>query len=576
MMMNKFSSVIPEFSAAWRVLFTRLAALNVRDTFLILRFSRNSKNGSRTSASQKALGPLRDDSKRMLILYIGIIAGGLLSVLFGKELCWDLASYHYYNPYALLHHRAAIDYWPPSFIQQYLNPASDFLTYFLINYFSPLASEFILGAIHGVNFWLLYLIARKFIRHEFKNSLAIIIAMLGICGPIALPSIGSFQNDHFIATFVLAFVLLYSQALTNSKNTFWAGLLLGMGTGLKLTAGIYVIGALTATLILPISLARRLRLIGTLGLSIGLGICLTSGYWMIAMWQAHGNPVFPFLNNLFHSPEFTANNWRDMRFLPQGFWQSLLFPFYFSWDGRISDMPFRDFRFIAVYALFLIAGVKISSRRIAIEQYWLFAFFISSYIIWQYYFAIARYMLALELLSPLIIYLLLTSIITNKKRLAITAITLFTALLFLMQPIQLTRAPWYRNTFFNVQLPNIVTQDPHAMVLMAYPAYVLDLDPRPQTYLIPFFPATWRFVGIPFIHHQYANNISTTLKIRSLVSTAHSNIYLLTTSQNMPELYRTAMIIGLKPAGDCMPVFSDRQKIIHQAVLLCPVSVKPA
>ena len=154
---------------------------------------------------------------RFMLIFAMLLCGGI-SVYFGKELCWDLASYHYYNPFALLNARHNIDYWPSSNIQQYINPAIDFLSYFLITYFTPFMSEFILGAIHGINLWLLFLIAQHFLQQEkFKYSLALLFALLGLYGPTTLPGIGSFQNDNLISIFVLAFVLLQLYSLENNK-----------------------------------------------------------------------------------------------------------------------------------------------------------------------------------------------------------------------------------------------------------------------------------------------------------------------------------------------------------------------
>src|SRR4029079_13454467 len=91
-----------------------------------------------------------------LLLILCMLCGGYLAVFFGRELCWDLAHYHYYTPYAYLYNRYSIDYWPTSYLHQFLNPTIDFLTYGLINYLSPYRAVFILGALHGINLWLLY------------------------------------------------------------------------------------------------------------------------------------------------------------------------------------------------------------------------------------------------------------------------------------------------------------------------------------------------------------------------------------------------------------------------------------
>ena len=48
-------------------------------------------------------------------------------------------------------------------------------------------------------------------------------------------------------------------------------------------------------------------------------------------------------------------------------------------------------------------------------------------------------------------------------------------------------------------------------------------------------------------------------------------IYLLASAPSMPELYRAAHSIGLNANGECHFIFSDRQRISNENVMLCPV-----
>jgi hypothetical protein len=514
-----------------------------------------------------------------IILYLAMLTGGCLSVWFGKDLCWDVAYYHYYNPDALFQGRHNMDFWPVSFLHQFINPTIDFLSYFLINYFTPISTQFILGAIHGINFWLLFVIADTFFREKntvhplYAFTLCILTASLGMYGPTTLPGIGSLQNDNLISIFVLGFVLLQIK----KRSPFFSGILLGIGVGLKLTAGIFVISALLTAIILPISLLDRAKLFLILLISTTCGILLSAGYWMYMMWQQHHSPLFPFFNNIFHSPDFLWINWCDKRFMPSGIMQTLFYPFYFSWDGHTGDRPFQDFRFLVVYVLFIITAMLWLYRKWQHKQskfdyplFWLLAFFIFSYIAWQYYFSIARYLATLEMLAPLVICLLIVNSSKNILLDFILIISIFYILFSSMVPVPMVRATWYRATYFNVKLPNSIYYTPKATVLMAYPAYVADTNPRPQSYLIHFFPRTWRFIGIPFLHEKYFHDEKAAKKIRQLINEGHDKIYLLASDINMPELHRVARIFNLIPSSKCEKIYSDRQKITHQDVLLCP------
>ncbi|MBA3660834.1 MAG: hypothetical protein H0W64_03835 [Gammaproteobacteria bacterium] len=514
------------------------------------------------------------------MLFTSMLGCGLLSCFFGKELCWDLANYHYYGPFAFFNHRDTIDYWPVSFLHQFLNPTLDFLSYFLINHFQSFTVQFLLGALHGINAWLLFLIGKSFVRHNIL--LLFIVVVLGMYGPTALPAIGSFQNDHLISLFVLSYVWLQLQALaapspadTPIKWLILAGFFLGMGAGLKLTAGLYALGGLLALLTLPLPFRKKSGMALSVCLGIVIGILATAGHWMWHLWQIYSNPVFPFLNNIFQSDQFALQNWRDLRFMPQTLVQTVFFPFYFSWDGRISDVPFRDIRFLILYALTLLTLFKVMFNRhnhgtLSLQKRWLTFFFISSYIVWQYYFSIARYLLPLEMLAPLLIYLLVEWNVQKPYKKLIITTMVFYSLIFFMLPQSMVRARWFSGTFFNVELPPVVNHIQNATVLTAYPAYVMDLNPRPQSYLIPFFPRHWQFIGIPFQLEKYAFDPRTHQKIASKLI-GDEPVFLLTSDQNMPELKRIASLYGLISSKTCARIKSDRQAITHQYVLLCQV-----
>ncbi len=521
------------------------------------------------------------------ILLFAMLVCGFLSVHFGKELCWDLANYHYYNPFAFLHHRETLDYWPSSFVHQYFSPTLDLMSYFLINTFSPQTTVFLLGSLHGINFWLLFLIARCFLSSPRLFFPALLLSALGMYGPTALSGIGSFQGDNTISIFILSFVLLYIKQFqfyfkNNSLNyslIFFAGILLGIGTGLKLTAGIFVLGGFFSCLCMPLPWRIRCKIIFTSGLAVMLGVMISAGYWMDMLWQQHHNPVFPLLNQIFHSPDFPATNWRDPRFLPHGILQTLFFPFYFSWAGQ-PDTYFRDFRFAFAYVFWVILGISagwniLRKKNWQIEnkiEFWLLLFFLFSYVIWQYYFSILRYAVTLEMLAPLIICLLVMRIFKQTAWRLMILIPIFCLMNILMVPTFMARINSYHSGFFNIQMPSFVQHTPKAYVLIAFPAYALFPDPRPQNYLIPFFPAAWHFIGVPFVNNKSdLSDPSVREHIAQLIEKKSGPFYLLTSSRSIEELQHTAQKFGLRAMGKCENIPNERQIISNTMTLICPV-----
>ena len=103
--------------------------------------------------------------------------------------------------------------------------------------------------------------------------------------------------------------------------------------------------------------------------------------------------------------------YRDLRFVPTHFWRELFFPVLFSVDWHVADdLGFQDFRvcvayFTVIAALAVWAAGRQSrdplvDNRVTLP---LFAFSAVSYFAWLKFFAIYRYIVGLEMLSPLLI-----------------------------------------------------------------------------------------------------------------------------------------------------------------------------
>lgn len=519
----------------------------------------------------------------VIVLLISMLLGGVLAVNFGKELNWDLANYHYYNPFAFLHQRWQMDYWPTSFVHVYFTPTLDFLTYFLINYFSPKTAIFLLGALHGINVWLLFCIARLLLKtfHQisYPNLFAIILALLGMYGPTALPGIGSFQHDDLVSLFVLGFVYLqlicwirYTQTKKMPFMLFTsAGVLLGFGIGGKLTAAVFAVGAGAALLLTSMPLRQRIVYLIWLGSAVILGVVLSSGYWMLHLWQQFHNPFFPLLNGIFQSPYFPAHNWKDPRFLPHGWLQALFYPFYFSLDGRTADAEFHDFRFAIVYVLYAWYALTLFSKKDkangAIAVNWLLLFFLFTYVVWQLYFSIMRYVVALEMLAPLVIFMLVYRLFRNQAWRFSVATGIFIFIAVSMVPTYMVRAPWYLGNYFNMLMPSWVYKDhSKALILVPYPAYAFYTNPRPSAYLLPFLPQQWHVAGVPFLHKQYEVPAQVYAFVRGIQP---ATLYLLASPEYLPDMRQIASSMGFSSLVQCGKITNDRQAMTHEDLLIC-------
>lgn len=451
------------------------------------------------------------------ILLFSILSGGLLALFLGKDLNWDLANYHFYNVYALLHFRYDQDYWPAG-INTYFNPTLDLLTYFLINTFPPRLEGFILGGIHGMTVWLIYRVALLFLPEENPHLFAFFLALIGAYCPQFICGIGMSLGDLTVGIFVLSSIYFLILFIKQKKISYLAfsGILLGAGIGLKNTNAFYAIGAFLSLLLLYRTINHNFDKTNIRAaifknplflwvMALILGLIITNGYWMVFLYLKFGNPFFPFLNGVFHSSYFPDINWRDIRFLPKSTLEAFLYPFYFSFQGRkVDDIPFYDIRFAFCYSLLLLVFLKIILRKILIKhlslaEKWLIAFFIFSYLTWEISFSFLRYAVILEMLTPLLIYLLVSYLFNQFYVRALFLFLLFSLITITMKTGNAERGNWNSDSYFGFQIPQQVHNIRHAVVFIPTNNFRnMGHLPLSVGYLIPYLPSDWHFVGIPF------------------------------------------------------------------------------
>lgn len=514
------------------------------------------------------------------IFIMGIVGCGLLSVGLGKELQWDLAAYHFYNPYAFLQHRYQQDYWPASALQMFLSPSLDFISYFFITHLTPRQTEFCLGALHGINIGLLFCIARSLLRHYCRDALTLtaltlFAVLFGIYAPTVLSGIGAFFNDNLVAVFILGYVCYWISLLQHekmsAKQVVAANLLLGIALGCKLTSGIYLVGALTSSLLVAPKAWPRFKCLAYSIVGIVIGLILSDGYWLWHLWQQYQSPFFPFYNKIFHAPNFPLLNWQDKRFLPENWLQWIFFPFYFStWRKATTELYCADYRFIFVYVLLvglLIKQVLQKSEKRPASQTWFYLFCIFSYLAWEWNFSILRYMGVLQMFAPTLILLLTFDLFQSHFIRGMLAASLFTCILMTMHPMGIERMSNFGTSYFNVQIPPELQTIQQATVLMPFSELTLRDRPNPNQYLIPFLPTSWRFAGVAFNRDGYA----VTPELKNFVRQSKGKIYVLAASTDMSNIYAAAQDLNLHAMNTCSEITSDRQRLSKEQIFLCEV-----
>ncbi len=465
--------------------------------------------------SRQREGSISATEELLLVGFLGIVFTAIWAVAVGKDVGWDQRNYHYYAVYSWLRGRMNYDIAPAG-IQSWFNPLIYVPHYWLINHVRPVVAGAVIGASTGLNFVVIYILARLVLPKDaswWGRAVAFLCGAVGFCDPFFLEFIGTTDVDNVVSLPVLASLCILCWASLpgaagKMQNRAYAvaGVLLGAAAGLKWTCFVYAL-AMGLTLLVLWSLLR-LTLRRYLWFSLGglLGFLLTGGYWSWNLWARYGNPFFPNWNRYFHSPWALRSNFRDMRFPPQSLEAAIQLPFHwFIGSSPSSEDPFRDARFAFLFILiFVIAAalidqglarlwrrgeVAVETNLLAGREHWwlLLTYFVISYLIWVKLFAIQRYLVPLGLIDGVLLWLALDWLIPTRagKITAFLFVTLF-CVTWARATLDRDRMP-YGSAWYGVELVPEV-QAPGTLFVM--------VGDEPMGYIVPFLPASTRTVRL--------------------------------------------------------------------------------
>jgi hypothetical protein len=429
-------------------------------------------------------------------LYLAVLVLGwaVFVVARGKDMSWDFRNYHWYIPYAFLNHRIGIDI-AVAHQATFYNPFLDIPFYLLATHTHSWFALGVLAAVQGLNVVPIYLIARSIVLGELRKPVAAIAAFLALTGSLTISLAGATYYDDVMSVLVLSgLALVIVKRDTLRDGALWngiaitalAGLLVGSAVGLKLPEAPFALGFAAAIAILPGDWKHRTTRILAGGVAGIAGVAFFAGYWFVKMRHLTGNPLFPYFNEYFHSPLALTASYRDMRFIPRGFMHQLLFPLLFSADwGVADDLPFQDIRVgLAYVAVILSAPFWFFGRksREPMFETWgagaLIVFVAVAYIAWLKIFGIYRYILLLEMIAPLVIFISIGLVPTTMRTRLVTTGILILGILFTTRAGLLGRVP-LGDPYIQVTIPPIGRPD-NTMILMTGEA--------PMGYLAPSLP----------------------------------------------------------------------------------------
>jgi hypothetical protein len=454
--------------------------------------------------------PANDDGRRLLPqewLFLGgvILLWAMFVITLGKDTSWDFRNYHWYIPYAFLNDRLGFDI-AVSHIATYYNPVVDVPYFWLATHTPPWFTLGVMGAVQGANVVPLYLIARHTMVLGEHRLAAAALAALGMTGGLTISLAGTTYYDNVMSVATLsslAILVVNRQTLIAGALpragaiAGFAGFIAGAAVGLKLPETPFAFGFAAALVALLGDWRHLVTRVAAGGLGGLLGIAVFAGPWMLRMEEFSGNPLFPYFNTIFHSPLAQIDDYRDMRFL-QDFQHQIILPILFSIDWRITgDLPYEDIRIGIAYVMLIVAALAWPVARLTgrgatsplvdhAAGRAVLAFAIGSFIVWVRLFCIYRYILALEMLAPIVIAIAVGLLpLEKKQRLVLGGALFFIALLF-GHPSFSERVPLDK-PFVEVLAPRIENPG-RAMVLVT--------GQQPLGFLVPSFPKEIAFVRI--------------------------------------------------------------------------------
>ncbi|MGH8287758.1 MAG: glycosyltransferase family 87 protein [Steroidobacteraceae bacterium] len=309
-------------------------------------------------------------SPRFYVYLSCVVLAVLTNYRLGKELLWDTMDYHIYAGFSALHDRFGQDYFAAG-PQGYFNPYAYVPFYLLLrSKLTVLEDASILAALQSVILWLTFelgLLVAPRDQPRARLAVAILATVFAFANPILINELGSSYADITTAEVALAGWLVLANAIRSPSGmrVLCAALLLGVASALKLTNAVHAVSAAALLLFIPEGWRSRFRYAVLFATGGAVGFVLVSAPWSLRLEQHFGNPLFPLLNGLFRSPEFTIASIQSYRFIPSSLGAALLLPFAMIAPVTLVDVEWTapDTRYALLLVLLFVVLLQQMWRR---------------------------------------------------------------------------------------------------------------------------------------------------------------------------------------------------------------------
>jgi hypothetical protein len=492
------------------------------------------------------------------------LAFGLYAVGRGRDANWDLQNYHWYDAYALLDWRYDRDV-APAHTMSFLPPHLYVPWFVLGNALPARLLGFVIGAVHSANLLMLYglgLVMLPIERRIHREAVALLLAMVGMCGGMSIGLLGTSFIDSVVTIGILASLLAVVASLPvlaagAPAQAAWRAALAAVPAAIavtgKPTVATFAVGLAAGLLTVDAPFRRRLWVLLWFGIGGTLTTAVCLGPWLLHVWNAVGSPFYPDFARLFGSP-FAGDGWNLDRWALHRRREALYYPFVFSRDtARVAEVPFVDWRIAAAYALVPAAlGLRLLRRAsarppLAAGLGVLLATMAIGYALWLAIFTYYRYAVTLELLAPLAIALAVLALPLAKLPRALLVGAIMLALVATTRPADWGHLPWTKR-LVEVSLPPI--SDPATATIL--------LSGQPIGYVVPSLPPGAAVINIDMAYWYGGNRDAWAALIRQRLAARAGAIYAITFAGKEAEMARLAAPFGLTLAADrCAPIRSN-------------------
>ena len=273
--------------------------------------------------------------------------------------------------------------------------------------------------------------------------------------------------------------------------------MVGAALGLKETVICVAVGIGVFTLLTSKDWRAALKFGALLSIGILVGYIATYGWWAVLMYEKFNSPLFPLYNEYFRSTwaqPLKNDGWNRSI---HGFKNIVLYPFRIISNSLITGVvPFRQLGF-AVLELYFPVALVVKVIDVVKKKNWraratghlgaLTGFFLSAYLVWCWTTAIYRYVVVMEMLTPLLIYVTIRYVLTrfSLAKLVFPVAAVVLIVIAFSQQIPDWGRTRFSSSYFSLNVPTPLN-DHHAAIVIVGDA--------PSSFVIPYFSQNPSFI----------------------------------------------------------------------------------